>query len=101
MMGGLNHWAQLLHKLESKMRVVIDELAQRDVNAADLAELRAALEQATFADACCIGALAGATIIIRCPNAPHGVIVDTSQLAPSYVRWIVNALEGSVSAGGA
>jgi hypothetical protein len=81
------------------MRVVIEELATKNISSTALEQIRAALESESFSDACCIGALAGTTVYLRCPNAPHGVIVDTQHLDEYYINWIVNALAGSVRAG--
>jgi hypothetical protein len=80
------------------MRVVVESLVERDVHRTVVERLRVALEPATFADACCIGAMGGATVYLRCPDAPHGVIVNTAQLGPEYIRWILDALAGSVAA---
>lgn len=83
------------------MRVVIDPLAYADADPTTIEQLRAALEPATFAESCCIGGMAGVSVIVRCPDTPHGVIVNTAQLNPAYLRWVLNSLAGSVSAGGA
>lgn len=79
------------------MRIVTEQSVEQDVNPDALRRLRDVLGPCDFADVCCIGAEGGPMVYLRCPGAPHGVIVDTRSLDSAHVRWIVDSLAASAS----
>jgi hypothetical protein len=81
------------------MRVVIEELARKDVAATALQRLEAALQPLTFAPVCCIGALGGPTVYLRCPDTPHGVLVNSTSMDESTVEWAIEVSQRVSSCG--
>ncbi len=78
------------------MRVVIEDYVKSNTSEAQLAPLCEALSKQGFADTCCIGGIQGTSIILRCPDAKHGVIADASSLSQDDINRIIAMLEASV-----
>ena len=74
------------------MRIVIES----QVDKYAVAILIDALEDETFAEACCVGYVDGIDVYVRCPNSMHGVIVNTAQLNSEVVAWVIRCLKDSL-----
>ena len=78
------------------MRVLIEQYVTQNVSDESITPLVAAIEGEDFSDACCIGGIAGTSIYLRCPGAPHGVVADGASLDDDKIRRIIQMLKASV-----